>query len=346
MKTLSAAPSLEPQVHPVGRRSTLLVDAARDNRTLGVDIWYPATIRAEALATYELLPGVAFESAGARHEPAVAAGTFPLVLFSHGRTGMRFAYSLLSEALAARGAVVVSADHPGDALADWLLGTNVDDRTNEMNRVGDAGFLLDSMLAGAGHSTGLPDGLLAAIDQARIAAVGHSYGAYTALAAVAGARGVPSDDRIGAVVGLQAYTRTMSDAALGRVHAPTLLVVAELDTATPPASDADRPWALLPGEPVWRMDLADAAHQAASDMGLYAELAHQIPDLPAIVLEYLESTAADASGPGLRPWREGLLLQTQAIWAFLDMVLPIDPVRGAAEADRLAAAPGVTLQQR
>ncbi len=313
---------------------------------LGVDIWYPATIADEAMATYELLPGVAFESAGARHEPTVAAGSFPLVLFSHGRTGMRFAYSLLSEALAARGAVVVSADHPGDALADWLLGTNVDDRTNEMNRVGDAGFLLDNMLAGTGHSTGLPNALLAAIDPSRVAAVGHSYGAYTAMAAVAGSRGVPGDERVRAVVGLQAYTRTMSDALLGRVHAPTLLVIAELDQATPASSDGDRPWALLPGEPVWRLDLARAAHQAASDMGLYAELAHQIPDLPPIVSEYLESTAADASGPGLRPWRESLSLQAQAIGAFFDITLRLDPARGNAEADRLNAVPGVTIMRR
>jgi predicted dienelactone hydrolase len=324
----------------------LLIDAGRDNRALGVDIWYPAVVADDPRAVYELLPGIAFESAGAHHEPAVAAGRFPLVLFSHGRTGMRFAYSLLSEAIAARGAVVVSADHPGDALADWLLGTHVDDRTNEMNRVGDGRFLLDSFLAGAGHRTGLPDDLLASIDPTRVAAAGHSYGAYTALAMVAGARGVPADTRVGAVIGLQAYTRTMSDSALGRVHAPTLLVVAELDTATPAESDGDRPWALLPGHPVWRVDLAAAAHQAASDMGLYAELAHQISDLPQIVVDYLESTAADAVGPGLRPWRDGLLVQTRALWAFLDVVLQIDEARGLAEADRLGHVAGVSLTRR
>jgi predicted dienelactone hydrolase len=343
---LTAAPSIEPQAYAVGRRSTLLVDTARDNRVLGVDVWYPAAVTDEPMAMYELFPGVAFEAAGARHEPEVAPGNFPLILFSHGRTGMRFAYSLLSEALAARGAVVVSADHPGDALSDWLLGTNVDDRTNEMNRVGDARFVLDSMLAGPGHSTGLPDDLLGAIDQHRIAVAGHSYGAYTALAIVAGARGVAPDLRVGAVVGLQAYTRTMSDSALGRVHAPTLLVVAENDTATPPESDADRPWALLPGEPVWRVDLAAAGHQASSDMGLYAELAHQVTDLPQIVVDYLESSAADAVGPGLRPWREGLLLQVQAIWAFLNVVLDLAPSLGESEAERLAACTGVTLQRR
>ena len=139
----------------------------------------------------------------------------------------RFAYSLLSEALAARGAIVVSADHPGDALADWLLGTNVDDRTNEINRVGDAGFLLDSLLAGPRTTSALPPELLAAIDSGRVVVVGHSYGAYTALATAAGVRGVDPDHRVGAVIGLQAYTRTMSDGALGRVHVPALLVIAE-----------------------------------------------------------------------------------------------------------------------
>ena len=324
----------------------MLVDTKRGSRVLGIDVWYPAAAAAEKPAVYELLPGIAFQAAGALHEPAVAPGTFPLVLFSHGRTGMRFAYSLLSEALAARGAIVVSADHPGDALADWLLGTHVDDRTNEINRVGDAGFLLDSLLAGPRITTALPSELLAAIDSSRVAVVGHSYGAYTALATAAGVRGVDPDHRVGAVIGLQAYTRTMSDGALGRVHVPALLVIAELDATAPPISDGDRPWALLPGEPVWRMDLAGAAHQAASDMGLYAELAHQLTDLPPIVVQYLEATAADAVGPGLRPWRESLQLQTRAIWAFIDVALDVDATRGAADAARLAATDGVTLQRR
>ena len=324
----------------------MLVDTQRDNRVLGIDVWYPAAPAAEDPAVYELLPGIAFQAAGALHEPAVAPGMFPLVLFSHGRTGMRFAYSLLSEALAARGAIVVSADHPGDALADWLLGTHVDDRTNEINRVGDAGFLLDSLLAGPRITAALPSELLAAIDSSRVAVVGHSYGAYTALATAAGVRGVDPDHRVGAVIGLQAYTRTMSDGALGRVHVPALLVIAELDATAPPISDGDRPWALLPGEPVWRMDLAGAAHQAASDMGLYAELAHQLTDLPPIVVQYLEATAADAVGPGLRPWRESLQLQTRAIWAFIDVALNVDATRGVADAARLAATDGVTLQRR
>jgi len=72
----------------------------------------------------------------------------------------------------------------------------------------------------------------------------------------------------------------MSNAALSRVTTPTLLVLSEFDSTAPIATDGDRPWALVPGPPVWRLDLLAAAHHASSDMGLYLELAGTIPNLP------------------------------------------------------------------
>ncbi len=339
----SAGPPIEEPRHPVGRRTTLLADPLRDGRLLGVDVWYPAVVADEPKSTYDLLPGVSFESAGAHREPAPLGGPFPLVLVSHGRTGMRVSYSLLCEALAARGAIVVSADHPGDALTDWLLGTHVDDRTNEVNRVADAHAVLAALLPGG---TLVPAELVAAIDHDRVALVGHSYGAYTALATAAGARGVPSHDRVRAVVGLQPFTRTMSDGALGRVTVASLLVVSERDVTTPAATDADRPWALLRGQPSWRVDLAGAGHQAASDMGLYAELVELVPNIPDLVRQYLQFTAAESVGPGFRPWRELLAVQVQVMWAFLRVALDLDVAAGEAAAAALAGEPGLTLQIR
>ena len=321
----------------------MVADPQRDGRLLGVDVWYPAAESDGPRSEYELFPAVSFLAAAAQHEPRVASGQFPLILFSHGRTGMRFAYSLLCEALAARGAIVVSADHPGDSLTDWLLGSHVDDRTNEMNRVGDAHALLAELQPGG---TVLPADLIDAIDHNRVALAGHSYGAYTALATSAGARGVPAHDRVRAVVGLQPYTRTMSDGALGRVTVPALLVVSEQDTTTPASTDADRPWALLRGRPTWRVDLAGAGHQSASDMGLYSESARKLPGLPQMALDYLEASAADSVGPGLRPWRELLATQVGVVWAFLQVTLDLDIVAGIAEARRLGSEPGVTLRVR
>jgi predicted dienelactone hydrolase len=346
MSTLSAGPPIETPRHPIGRRSLLLADATRDGRLLGVDVWYPAANAGGALSVYSLMPGVEFESAAAQHDALAATGSFPLIVFSHGRTGMRFNYSLLCEALAARGAVVVSSDHPGDVLTDWLMGQQADDRTNEVNRVGDAHYLIDQFThATTGGLDGVPADVAAAIDRSRIAIVGHSYGAYTALATAAGARGVATHDGVGAIVGLQPYSRTLSDGALARITTPTLLLLAELDQTTPAASDGDRPWALLAG-PTWRLDLARAAHQAASDMGLYAELAAHVPDLPDMVRQYLEYTARDAVGEGLRPWRDTLAIHAQAVWAFLDITLGINAAAGETAADALAEHADVTLRRR
>ncbi|MCU1393815.1 MAG: Alpha/beta hydrolase family [Ilumatobacteraceae bacterium] len=325
-------------------------DAARADRTLTVDVWYPAVAAGgdDARSSYEPIPGIVFRAANAFDDAPVEPGRYPLVLLSHGRTGMRFAYAMLAEALAARGAIVVAPDHVGDVMTDWLGGTFVDDRTNEVNRVGDSGFVLDVMLGTTEATTpsGLEPALLASVDAGRIASIGHSYGAYTALAAAAGARGVAPDARIGAVVGLQPYTRSMSDTALGRVHTPTLLVLSEFDTTAPVATDGDRPWAMIDASPTWRLDLLAAAHHASSDMGLYLELAGSIPDLPPMVAAYVTMMTPDMIGEHLRPWRDGIGVQVRAIWAFLDVVLDMDRAGGLAEADRLAATPGLVLQRR
>jgi predicted dienelactone hydrolase len=343
MSTLSAGRPIETPRHPVGRRSLLLADTARDGRLLGVDAWYPTNSVDGALSVYSLMPGVEFTAAAAQQDAAAATGSFPLIVFSHGRTGMRFNYSLLCEALAGRGAVVVSADHAGDTLTDWLLGKQVDDRANEVNRVGDAHFLIDQCTSA--NASGVPADIRAAINPSQLAIVGHSYGAYTALATVAGGRGVDSHQDVRAVVGLQPYTRSLSDSALGRVATPTLLLLSEQDQTTPASTDGDRPWALLPNV-TWRLDLARAAHQASSDMGLYAELAAHVPNLPDMVRQYLEYTSRDAVGGALRPWRDTLSVQVRAVWAFLDIALDIDPAAGEAEAAALATLPDVTLQRR
>ena len=349
MTDLSAGRPLETQHYVIGRHSTLLSDPDRDGRSLGVDIWYPALdpadddLSAKAKSRYELFPGISFESAGALQDPPACAGKFPLIVFSHGRTGTRFAYSLVCEALAARGAIVVASDHPGDVLSDWLLGTHADDRTNEVNRVADAHLLVHAMVHGH-PSIGV--GVLNAVDHDRVVIMGHSYGAYTALATVAGARGVAAHDRVKAVVCFQPYTRTTSDALLGRVTTPTLLVVSDNDQSTPPSTDAERPWALVRGKPTWRLDLAGAGHQAISDIALYAELADRVSGVPDIVRQYLAATSAEAAAAGTMPWRDLARVQVEVAWAFLDLVLDIDVDRGMHSLEAIERTSGITLRRR
>ncbi len=343
MSAIESGAPIEAPSRVIGRRSVVFVDGSRDHRRIPAEIWYPAVDGGQERSVYEVLPGVEFRGVTALDAPEAMQARFPLVLMSHGRTGTRISYSLLCEALAARGAVVLAPDHPGDVLLDWLGGTQADDRTNEVNRVADANFLLDSI---TGDSPFIPGDVAAAVDATRIALIGHSYGAYTAFAASAGARGVPGRGDIGAVVGLQPYVKSMSHSLLARMTAPFLLVVGETDTVTPASTDADRAWDGAAGRPAWRLDLLGAGHQASSDIALYAELVDHVPNLPSLVRDYLVATAEGTSGAGVPPWRDVLAHQVATVWAFLAVTLGLDPAAGHAEAARLASTNGVVLRRR
>ena len=112
-------------------------------------------------------------------------GAWPLVLYSHHSRGNRRSATYLITHLASHGYLVAALDH-SEVVAPEIAG-NVEGFI--ANRVPDARFLLDYMLAGAIPCAARPD-------RDRIAIVGHSAGGWTALA-------LPeSDTRIRAVVAL------------------------------------------------------------------------------------------------------------------------------------------------
>jgi len=112
-------------------------------------------------------------------------GAWPLVLYSHHSRGNRRSATYLTTHLASHGYLVAALDH-SEVVAPEIAG-NVQGFI--ANRVPDARFLLDYMLAGAIPCTARPD-------PDRIAIVGHSFGGWTALA-------LPeTDTRIQAVVAL------------------------------------------------------------------------------------------------------------------------------------------------
>jgi predicted dienelactone hydrolase len=337
--TLAAGPPLEAPRHRVGRSSALLVDSARDDRAVAVDIWYPSTPEAVGEASfYEILPGVGF-TAAAVHEAEIAGGRHPLLLWSHGRTGTRSSNALLCEAMAARGVAVVAPEHAGDSLGDWLLGAAVDDATNETNRIADARFVLDAVFGAEGALAALG----AHVDADRVAAAGHSYGGFTALSV---GSEPTRDPRVRAVAGLQAFTRSMPKEVFERIEIPTLLIAGSKDASTPPATDADRAWAKLGAGTAFRVDIERAGHQACSDVGLYLELAPQVPGLPDFVNDYLVSMAADVTGTPGDPWRDTVALHARILGAFLAGALDIDPATATRELAAVAMLPGVSVSPR
>jgi dienelactone hydrolase len=331
---LSSGAPLESPRCAVGRSSTLLVDSSRGDRVLGVDCWYPALSGDRPASIYELLPGIGF-TASARADAPPAPGPNPLLIVSHGRTGTRSSYAMLCEGLAARGYVVVAPDHPGDTLADWLMGAAVDDATNEIQRIADVRFVLDAVLEAR-------DGLAlsAAIDATQVALAGHSYGAHTAFA-VAGSE--PGDARIGAVAGLQSFTRTLGASVFARVDAPSLLIAGARDTTCPPDTDTAPAYAALTNCDARRVDIDHAGHQACSDVGLYLELAPQVGELPDIAREYLDTLADQVTGRAGDPWRPTVALHLRILGAWLDEVFDRDATRARRELDEVRTMPGVTM---
>ena len=314
------------------------------DRSVPVDAWYPADTNVGGEpAIYEILPGVGF-TAAAVQDAAIADGRHPLILWSHGRTGTRSSYVLFCEALAARGFVVLAPEHAGDALADWIIGAAVDDATNEANRIGDAHFVLNQAL---GLGAVLADAAVGAIaqhvDADRVAAMGHSYGGFTALAIASGVTAHPS---VRAVVGMQSFTRSLPKTAFEAIAVPTMLVVGMHDATTPPETDADRAWAKLAATPAWRVDVERAGHQACSDVGLYLELAPTVPDVPDLVRAFVASMAADVTGTPGDPWRETVALHVRIAGAFLQGALGLDADAAERELACIGELAGVVVSNR
>ncbi len=169
-------------------------------------------------------------------DAAARPGTCPLIIFSHHSGGYRRAATFLCTHLGSHGYIVAALDH-SEVIAPELARRNAEteERKNARwqaviaSRVPDARFLLDHLLNTAAWESE------AKLDSARIGIVGHSFGAWTALA-------IPEvDQRIQAVVALAPGGTSNPRPGILPVKLtfkwgrdiPTLYLVAENDVALP-----------------------------------------------------------------------------------------------------------------
>ena len=160
---------------------------ARYNRTLTIEVWYPAALAARQKAGGEYrtitrdpaitttLYGKAVRDAA----PLTSGGPFPLVIVSHGYPGNRFLMSHLTENLASKGFVVASIDHKDSTYDDQKgFGSTL------YNRPFDQLFVLNDMdRLAKGDSNSFLAGL---VDANRAGIVGYSMGGYGVVNVIGG----------------------------------------------------------------------------------------------------------------------------------------------------------------
>lgn len=155
------------------------------DRTLRIEIWYPAIIPAgaeertyyEAAMPLPPAPGApkTFLTAGkALRDARPASGkSFPLVVVSHGYPGSRTFLTYLTENLASKGYVVAAIDH-----TDSVWGETKPFLSTLFNRSSDQLFTIRALAEQASKPGNFLYGLL---DAANVAIVGYSMGGYGAI---------------------------------------------------------------------------------------------------------------------------------------------------------------------
>lgn len=227
---------------PVGVRAFEARDAAR-GRAFPCEVWYPAAARhagedtaAATQDSFAVPLSDAPRTQAAVRDAEARAGLYPLVLYSHSSGGGRRAATFLCTHLVSHGYVVAALDH-SELVAPELARRQDETEARKAerveawmaNRVPDVRLLLDFM------SGGEMLGSEVKLDAARVGVVGHSFGGWTALAAV------EVEPRIRSVVahapaGSSRIKPGMIPARLefawGR-DVPTLYLVAETDVSLP-----------------------------------------------------------------------------------------------------------------
>jgi dienelactone hydrolase len=281
--------------YEVGFTTYLLHDASRGDRPIPVYVWYPvapgAITGATPEAQYPLEPftnalpvatSSDFESYGmgrAYHQPAAAAGPFPLVLFSPGWGGAAYSDALyLGTSLARRGFVVAALTHWGDRAAPVLVPGEPLDHTSmsAWNRPRDMSFALSDLLAKnvtTGHL------LQGAIASGSIYAAGWSWGGLASMVLAGGddngvcdfdspgappeaCTSTPPDPRIRGIISLDGSGWAMHFYELARVRVPVLTMGQEWSAV---GDWHAREHAAFSGQPNYRVDVTRAVHQNFSN---------------------------------------------------------------------------------
>ncbi len=306
--------------------ATVTVDEGSD-RPLTVEVWFPLTSGTAGDAEeYTLIPGVFYTSptaVGAEFD-SIADGEFPLVVYSHGSGGQRWIHSNYTEFLASHGYVVVAPDHTGNTLLERFAGTEIDFNEVALQRPTDVTAVIDAVFATDG-ATDLNAGIGASLTDDLIV-TGHSFGGFTSYASVSGvtttAGTYEADGRVDAIITLApaANELLLTDELLAAVDVPHLVMVGDSDDTTPIDPNVERPWALVPGSPSYRVELVAGEHETFTDICDYAEQLPQLESVPEFVITAIDGFGATSCAPTAMPLDRAQEITNSFAIRFLDEV--------------------------
>ena len=234
--------------YPVG------VTTAALGNGIQVEIWYPAVTGSNGTETYDVrdftAPAIkailtadipATYSYPATRDAAVADGVFPVVLNSHGFSGIRVGSSFLTSHLASWGMIVVSPDHPTRDLYHAVAQITPEVVTEP------ADDLLESLdlITTKGATAGDPfDGH---VDTDHVGALGHSAGGGTVLQA-------SLDPRIDGYVSMASGLFRDATASTELPDKPSFFLAGAIDGVVDPVRTHDAFVAVPAPSLFWKID--------------------------------------------------------------------------------------------
>ncbi len=306
--------------------TTVTVDEGSE-RPLTVDVWFPlADGTTGELSQYTLLPGTYYTSPNAIDADfaSIADGQFPLVVYSHGSGGQRWIHSDYTEFMASHGYVVVAPDHTGNTLLERFGGGDLDFELIAFQRPNDVTAVIDAVFAIDG-ATEINTALSGSLTEDLIV-TGHSFGGFTSYASVSGVTTTSGtyepDGRVDAIITLApaANELLLTDELLASVDVPHLVMVGDSDDTTPIDPNVERPWALVPGSPSYRVELVAAEHETFTDLCNYNEQLPELESVPEFVVDAVAGFTATTCAPTVMPLDRAQEITNTFAVRFLDEI--------------------------
>ena len=245
----------------VGVTTETIIDTARSDRPLDIEIWYPVD-----QIDYMADPAALYNLGLATLESEVAGDNLPvsqklnrnLIVFSHGSGGISNQGYKMMEALASQGFILVAPGHLGNRALDFVpdpIDVIVD------NRAGDMSFVVDHMIKRSNTSGDMFEGR---VSPDNVGATGHSFGGVTALGTAVGFGSVAADPRIAAVMpvagAFAVSAAPITDAQYKSLSIPALLLGGTLDATVDIQNNRDA-FAAIDNSPVYNVEIVGAGHE-------------------------------------------------------------------------------------